>query len=120
MQVFQAPVPVQTAGDCFLVRLDSAIHELRQRLGITFAIDDRPQDSHPCHARNITDDAGQLDVHLAERFLKAVQGLSLIAHFSGSLSNQGTNRTYGISRTKSTAQQTVTHQLPNPLAIENI
>ncbi|MNP32000.1 hypothetical protein D3C76_1251530 [compost metagenome] len=52
--------------------------------------------------------------------MKAVQGLRLIAHFSGSLSNQGTNRTYGISRTKSTAQQTVTHQLPNPLAIENI
>ncbi|MCY1536034.1 hypothetical protein D9M68_714710 [compost metagenome] len=120
VQMFQAPVAMQATRNRLLIRLDPSIAKSRQLVWVALTFNNRPEDLHAGHASDIADDVGELDIHLTQGFLNTVKGLGLIANLIAALTHQGTHRADGVRRAKSAAQQTVRHELPNPLAIEDI
>ncbi|MNY20656.1 hypothetical protein D3C86_1541470 [compost metagenome] len=85
------PIAMQAAGDGGLVRLDASVAQRCELFGVTFAMNDRPQNLQARHPGDIADHLGQLDVHLAQGFLQAINRLGLIADFIGPLTNQRTH-----------------------------
>lgn len=87
MQMLQTPVAMKTACNGVLASLDPAIPEGGQLFRAALSGNDCPHNLHAGNAGNITDDVRQLDVHLARRFLHAVERLGLIAHLAAPLAH---------------------------------
>ncbi len=120
MQVLGSPVPMQTTGNGLVISFDTTVSKVGQYLRIALAADNGLDDFHPCQAGDIADDIGQLDVHLGQGFLHAIDGFGLIADLHGTLTNQRSHRANIISRPKSASEQTMSHELPNTLTIQNV
>ncbi|MCY1306521.1 hypothetical protein D9M70_563850 [compost metagenome] len=88
VQMFHAPVAMQATSNRFLIRLDASISKSRQLLWVALTFNNRPEDLHAGHASDIADDVGELDIHLAQRFLNTVKGLGLIANLITALTHQ--------------------------------
>ncbi|MNH18426.1 hypothetical protein D3C85_1676240 [compost metagenome] len=85
MQMLAAPIAMKTPSDSLFACLDAAVGQFSQLHRIPFTCGDRSQYLHTGYAGNVTDDIGQLDVHLAQGFLHPVQGLRLVLHFGSPL-----------------------------------
>jgi hypothetical protein len=55
------------------LRLAAVLAEPGERLGITLALHDGPQDAHAGHPRAVADHFRQRDVHLRQRLLDQLQ-----------------------------------------------
>ena len=74
----------------------------------------------PGDAGNVADNIGQLDIHLAQGFLHAIDGFGLIGGLYWRVDVPASALSRFHVREKSAAQQAMRHELPNPLAIENV
>ncbi|MCY1241853.1 hypothetical protein D3C84_915260 [compost metagenome] len=88
MQMLAPPIALKTPSDSLLACLDAAVGQFSQLHRVPFTCADGSQNLHAGYAGNITDDIGQLDVHLAHGLLHPVQGLRLVFHFASPLPDQ--------------------------------
>jgi hypothetical protein len=74
-QVLGAPGALQRLGDLVLTMLAMRVAQLGQDYGSAFAREDGLEDGHAGHTRDITDDLGELEVHLLQGLL---HGLNML------------------------------------------
>jgi hypothetical protein len=63
-QVFGSPGALPRLGDVVLIMVAVRVAQLREVLLVALARDDGLEDGHAGHARDVTDDLGELEVHL--------------------------------------------------------
>jgi hypothetical protein len=74
--------------------------------------------SLPVFPHQIADHVVQLHIHLRQRFLHVGDAPRL--DLASALTNERAHGAHGIAGTKGPGEQTVAHQLPNPLTIEQL
>jgi len=68
-QMVLAPGAFQGARDGLRIRLAVGIAQRRQRAGLALPVQDRPEDDQARPAEDVTDDAGELEIHQLKGFL---------------------------------------------------
>ena len=63
-QVVGAPGALQRLGDVVLRVVAVRVAQLREALGVTLTREDGFEDGHAGHAGDLTDDLGELEIHL--------------------------------------------------------
>ena len=128
-QMLGTPVALQTLGDLVNAGVDTHVLHRAQHLAITFTRHNRTQNLLTRLAHHVSDDVGQLDVHLRERLL-LVAALVLmlhVLHVSGltpeqhaTLAPQRAQHTHLLSGAKRTTEQAIGHELLQPLAVQYV
>ncbi len=119
-QVLRAPVAFEALGDLFGTGADADVLHGGEDMAIAFAGDDGTQDLLPGLADHIGDDVGQQDVHLGERLLQVLHmpRLALKQHLA--LARQGTQGAHRVVGAERTPEQSIAHELLQPLAVEYV
>src|SRR5215469_12573695 len=79
-QLILLPVALQSLRDLLLAGLNPAIPICLQFPEIAFSIQNRFQDGLPCHPTDVADHIDQLDIHLRQRLLHALNMTTTTAH----------------------------------------
>src|SRR6476619_2454759 len=74
-QQFSAPVPCQTCNDFLFGGMNTAIAHVRQYFWIPFSIENGSQDLLACLSHDVANNVRQLQVHLRQALLHAVDAV---------------------------------------------
>ncbi|MBM3226800.1 MAG: hypothetical protein FJZ47_23800 [Candidatus Tectomicrobia bacterium] len=119
-QVFGAPGALQRLGDVVLRVVAVRVAQLRQRHRIAFASDDGFEDGHAGHPRDLTDDLGELEIHL---FSGLVQMLNMVGGVGAqhlAVAQVPAEHAHLIVRTEGPGEQPVSVQALEPFTVEPI
>jgi hypothetical protein len=89
-------------------------------MAIALASHNGAQDLLARHTDYVGDDVGELHVHLGQRLLHMLDMARLAAQQHPALTPQRAQHTHLVGGAKCPAQQTVRHELLDPLAIQHI
>jgi len=118
--VLLPPSALKACGDGIGVGLDAPVAERRQALRVTLAVDDRAQDALAGQSHNVGDHRVEPDVHLGQRLLHVQDAAGAVPGQPPHLACVGAQRANLVARTERSPQQTVGHQLPDPLAVQHV
>ena len=96
------------------------VPELRQRLAVALAGDDRPQDALARHPHDVAQHVVQLHVHLHQRLLRVLHRPRALPHQLAALAQVRPQRAVRVRRPERPPQEPVPHQLPDPLAVLHV
>ena len=115
-----APGAAQAARDGRRVRLDARIAELRQHRAVPFASHHRAHDPLAGHAHDVAQHVVELHVHLRQRFLHVLHAAAAVAGRTRALAYVGAQLADAVRWPERALEQSVTHQLADPLAVQNV
>ena len=115
-----APGALQRLGDVVLIVVAMGVAQLGQRHGIAFARDDGFEDGHAGHARDVTDDLGEFEVHLLQGLVHVLNMVGGIGEQHLAVAQVAAQHAHLIVGTEGPGEQPVGVQALQPLAIEPI
>ncbi len=119
-QVLFAPVAGQRFRDFLRAGLDAAVAVACQRPRVTLASDDVPDNQLAAQSHHIGEHLGELDVHLHQRLLHALDPTALLDQQHVTLTRHRPQLADLGVWTKRRAQQTQAHELLQPLAVLHV
>jgi hypothetical protein len=119
-QMLGAPRALQCLGDVVLIVVAVRIAQLREVLRVTLAREDGLEDSHAGHPGDLTDDLGELEMHLFSGFVHMLHMVGGVGQEHLPMPQITTQHAHVSFGPKGTSEEPVGMQALQPLAIEPI
>jgi hypothetical protein len=119
-QVLGPPVALQRPGDLGFTMLTMAVAQLGQRGWVPFASQDRLENRHASHPRDVADHVLQFEVHLRQRLLHMLEVLPGRGDQHGALAQVAAQHADLLRGPKGGRQQPVGVQALQPLAVLHV